>query len=266
MQGSASETPVSVPASLDAQAARIEEAALNATVVREQMLYDGWLVRWAPAKARRARSINVIRPALLPLEEKLAFCRTLYTRAGQPLIFRLTSAGPDTGLDEQLHARGFERTDETRVMSLPLPLDAPAVADHRLRYEQADPALFARITGELRAYAPEHVAEHGQRLAAVAVPCIRLLARDGTGHVVAAGMAVLDGDLVGIFDVVVHEAFRRRGYARELASELLNIGRQAGAGIAYLQVESTNTAGRQLYATLGFADRYVYWYRTHQHN
>jgi ribosomal protein S18 acetylase RimI-like enzyme len=266
MLGTASAMMESVPVASAALSARIEEAALNATVVREQMLYDGWLVRWAPAKARRARSINVIGPARRGLDEKLRFCTDLYARAAQPLIFRLTSAGPDDTLDGQLHAAGFQRTDETCVMARPLAHTAPASARPTLRYEQADPAVFAKVTGTLRDYAPGHVAEHAQRLAAIAVPCVRLLAWDETGACVAAGMAVMDGDLVGIFDVVVRESARRRGYAGQLAKRLLDVGRDAGARTAYLQVEYANTAARSLYAKLGFVDQYTYWYRTHQHN
>jgi ribosomal protein S18 acetylase RimI-like enzyme len=253
-------------ACVDALALRIEEAALNATVVREQMLYDGWLVRWAPAKARRARSINVVAAPHRELDEKLAFCKALYARAGQPLIFRLTAIGSDPNLDGGLHARGYQRYDETCVMAMPLQADPPASPPPTLRYEDADPARFARVTGELRAYAPDHVSEHEQRLTAIAVPCIRLLVRDDEGRYVAAGMAVMDGDLVGVFDMVVDEGARRRGYARQLMHRLLDTGRDAGARTAYLQVEYSNTAARRLYASLGFADRYTYWYRTYQHN
>jgi ribosomal protein S18 acetylase RimI-like enzyme len=266
MQSHASATMESVPWVAAALSSRIEEAALNATVVREQMLYDGWLVRWAPAKARRARSINVIGPGRRELDEKLRFCADVYARAAQPLIFRLTSAGPDEALEGQLAARGFQRTDETCVMARSLPQAAPVSVRQTLRYEHADPARFAQVTGTLRDYAPRHVAEHAQRLASIAVPCVRLLASDETGNCVAAGMAVMDGDLVGIFDVVVRENARRRGYARQLAERLLGVGRDAGARAAYLQVEYANTAARSLYATLGFADQYAYWYRTHQHN
>jgi ribosomal protein S18 acetylase RimI-like enzyme len=182
------------------------------------------------------------------------------------LIFRITSATPDPALDHQLHTRGFDRIDETCVMSMPMHASRPAASHPTLRYEDADPGRFARITGELRAYAPDHVAEHCQRLAAIAVPCTRMLACDDQGRHAAAGIVVVDGELAGIFDVVVDERVRRRGYARALMDRLLDAGRAAGARTAYLQVEYSNTAARQLYASLGFTDRYTYWYRTQQHN
>ncbi|ARP92364.1 hypothetical protein CAL14_20460 [Bordetella genomosp. 9] len=244
--------------------ARIEEAALNATVVREQMIYDGWLVRWAPSKARRARSVNVLAASQRSLDEKLAHCAAVYARARQPFIFRITSICPDTALDGQLDRKGFAAIDDTCVMAMPLAGDESATPQATLRYEQADPGLFARVAGQLRDDAPDQVAEHTQRLTSIAVPCTRWLARDEQGRHVAAGMTVLDGDLAGVFDVVVDPQVRGRGYARQLMHRLLSTGREAGARTAYLQVERGNTPARRLYASLGFADRYTYWYRTQQ--
>ena len=39
-------------------AARVEEAGLNALQTQRQLFYDGWLLRLSPGKARRARSVN----------------------------------------------------------------------------------------------------------------------------------------------------------------------------------------------------------------
>lgn len=250
-------------AARDPLSARMEEAALNATVVREQMLYDGWLLRWANARARRARSINPIAAPLLDIDEKLAFCRAHYQRVGQPLIFRINSACVDPALDTQLEQRGFERVDETLVMGLELPTLASS-SNPVLHYEIGSPERFASVTGKLRDYGEEHVREHQQRIADIAVPSARVLARDDAGRIVAAGLAVMDAGVVGVFDVVVVPEARRRGYGRALVEHLLAHGRAHGARHAYLQVESGNEAARKLYGAMGFAERYRYWYRVPQ--
>ena len=95
---------------------RLEEAALNATAVSAQVLHDGWLVRFAPSAAKRVRSINVLGLSTRPLDERLAYCSSLYARRGLPMLFRLTSIGPDFSLDDEL-ARGYALIEETRVMS-----------------------------------------------------------------------------------------------------------------------------------------------------
>jgi ribosomal protein S18 acetylase RimI-like enzyme len=46
-----------------------------------------------------------------------------------------------------------------------------------------------------------------------------------------------------------------------LVARLLQHAAEAGARIAYLQVDAANEPARHLYAKFGFRDRYAYWYR-----
>jgi ribosomal protein S18 acetylase RimI-like enzyme len=78
---------------------------------------------------------------------------------------------------------------------------------------------------------------------------------------VACGLAVLDHDLVGLFDLVTDGRYRRRGYGAALVAGLLGWGLAHGAQRAYLQVARTNTAACALYRKLGFSEAYSYWYR-----
>ena len=51
--------PASIPAPLrqtsDVLAARIEDASLAASQPAQQSFFDGWLLRYSPGKAKRAR-------------------------------------------------------------------------------------------------------------------------------------------------------------------------------------------------------------------
>lgn len=240
---------------------RMEEASLNATAVREQQLYDGWLLRWAPSAAKRARSVNVLAPSAAPLDERLDFARALYARHGLPLVFRLTELCPDPGLDEALGERGFTAYDETFVMSAPVrALTAVQVAGP-LRFRQADASGFAAEVGRLRGVQTAQVGEHAQRLLGLAVRTLPVLAY-ADGVCVGAALGVLDGDLMGVFDVSTHSGFRRRGIATALMNHLMACAAQHGITQVYLQVEPGNAAARSLYARLGYTDRYRYWYRS----
>ena len=53
-----------------AELARIEDAGLNASAPAQQRLLDGWLLRFSPGKAKRARCINALSAGRLPLAEK----------------------------------------------------------------------------------------------------------------------------------------------------------------------------------------------------
>ena len=63
-------SPIELPVEL---LSRIEDAGLNASAPPQQRWVDGWLVRFSPGKAQRARCINALAPRrFAPWSEKLA--------------------------------------------------------------------------------------------------------------------------------------------------------------------------------------------------
>jgi hypothetical protein len=88
-------SPTDLPVGL---LSRIEDAGLNASAPPPQQRWvEGWLVRFSPGKAQRARCINALAPSCLSLSEKLAYCQALYRTAGLRLLFRITPFSQPTG-------------------------------------------------------------------------------------------------------------------------------------------------------------------------
>jgi GNAT superfamily N-acetyltransferase len=101
---------------------------------------------------------------------------------------------------------------------------------------------------------------HGAILRGIPLPCA--YAAIGTPDApLACGLAVLEQDLVGLFDVVTDPAARRAGHGTELVTSLLAWANGSGARRAYLQMVVDNHAARELYQRLGFQVLYRYWYR-----
>lgn len=240
---------------------RLEEAALNATAVRQQMLYEGWLVRWSPSRVKRVRSISVLGLSTTGLDERLAHCADWYARHRLPLLFRLTSLCADPSLDGALQARGFMAYEHTRVMAGPIPAGTSPLST-ALRVEPVDAQTFCTAVGWLRGSSDVDISEHAARVDALAVDKLCVLARDAQGDCIAAALAVFDGGLMGIFDVVTSAQRRGQGIATQLMHYLMACASRRGARQAYLQVEPQNVAARALYARLGMSDRYEYWYRS----
>src|SRR5689334_4346779 len=95
---------------------RIEDAGLNASAPPQQRWLDGWLVRFSPGKAKRARCINAVADGRSPLPERLAACERVFVDAQLPLIVRVTPFSQPPGLDSHLADQGLRRFDDTRVM------------------------------------------------------------------------------------------------------------------------------------------------------
>lgn len=260
--------PARIDASLlaaDRLSARIEEAGLNASQPPEQLLLDGWLLRFSPGKAKRARSVAAIASGRGSLEEKLAGCRAYYERAGLPLIFRITPFVQPAALDDYLQQQGFEAFDESRVMvrALESPLlDNASNAGASIEFRALDVGAFTDLVGRLRQSPAEQVRAHAQRLRACMLSESALrLGVYVEDEPVAAGQIMIEADLAGLFDIVTAASRRGRGYGAALTTQLLGAAWQRAARTVYLQVDLENAEARRIYARLGFADRYAYWYR-----
>ena len=242
---------------------RVEDAGINASAPPQQRWLDGWLLRFSPGQARRARCIQAVSDGRLPLDERLALCAQLFGAANLPMVLRLTPFSRPPGLDAMLASRGWQRVDDTRVMVLP---EMPHVADpvpQGLCLERLDAADFAEAVGALRGSAAGQRAAHGQRLALSPVPYQGwVLRRSADAAILVCGQTATEADLVGLYDVFTHPESRGQGLARWLCTTLLVQARAAGARTAYLQVDPDNAAARTIYHHLGFADAYAYHYRT----
>jgi GNAT superfamily N-acetyltransferase len=256
--------PASIPAALRAHggrytlAARIEDAALSVSQPTQQSFFDGWLLRYSPGKAKRARSINSVGAGVLALAEKLSHCLAFYRHHRLPCLFRITPFSQPHTLDPELAAAGFSAHQDTRVMSVALSqthLSAAPSAAQSVNAEQFASA-FCKLHG-IDAAKADAERDRYMRVSdrsAFVVQC------DGDTPI-ACGSVAIEGKLAGIFGMVTAAEHRGRGVASSIVAQLLNNARAAGADAAYLQVEADNLSARRAYSKFGFEDCYAYWYR-----
>ena len=252
--------PLGLPDSL---LSRVEDAGINASAPPQQRWLDGWLLRFSPGKAKRARCVQAVADGRLPLDERLALCAAVFAEAGLPMVLRITPFSRPAGLDAALAARGFHTLDDTCVM---VATDGPTVVEPLppgLELAPLPAAAFAETVGALRGSPTGQRAAQAERLALSPVPYQGwVLRRQDDGQVLACGQTATEADLVGLYDVFTHPDTRGQGLARRLCAALLAQARAAGARVAYLQVEADNAPARAIYHRLGFADAYGYHYRT----
>ncbi len=73
-------------------------------------------------------------------------------------------------------------------------------------------------------------------------------------------IGAVEGDHMGLFDVLVMPEARRQGLARRVTESLYAWAWQRGARFAYLQVVAANAAALPLYEAQGFRTIYDYSY------
>ncbi|MGL6112624.1 MAG: GNAT family N-acetyltransferase [Rubrivivax sp.] len=241
---------------------RIEDAGLNASAPPQQRWVDGWLVRYSPGKAQRARCVNAVSDGVLPIGERLAICHALYRQIGLPMLMRVTPFTRPVGLDESLARQGYQRFDDTEVMACTVIADTPQAAlPADLRIEQVSAEAYAHIIGAFRGTPGPEQEAHLQRMLNCPVLYHGHVLRHADGSVVACGQYALEDDMVGLYDVFTSPHARGQGLSRWLCAQLLARARRQGARLAYLQVDAHNHAARAVYQRLGFTYAYAYHYR-----
>jgi len=240
---------------------RIEEAGLNVLQTQRQLFFDGWLLRLSPGVAKRGRSVNAHFGSSLPLEGKVAYCESLYAQHGLPTLFRITPWIHPSGLEAALAARGYQSFDGTLVQAVTLDRPPP-LPDHAddVEVDSPDTPAFVEAVGDLRGSTPAQREAHRERLTNSPLGKRHAVVWAG-GRVVCTAQAAVEGNLVGLFDVVTAESARRRGYATLACAWLLSWAWQHGAQAAYLQVSAANGPAIASYRKFGFATVYTYHYR-----
>ena len=234
----------------------LEELSFRTLPALDQERYDGWVLRWSDGGARRANSVNMLRPSTYPLPDKIAHCERWFSHRGATAIFRLTELA-DPALEDELARRGYHYSALTHVMTR-------EITDHEVHGAVTTSAVpsdeWLRTIYHLR------TAEDG------VIHKLRdqLLATGGTsrfasiasgGRVAAIGVAIdLDG-FTTIYNMNTAQEARRRGYARAILETLMANGRAAGATRAVLQVMDDNEPALALYRGAGFSTAYEYHYR-----
>ena len=83
-------------------------------------------------------------------------------------------------------------------------------------------------------------------------PIVRLLVVEQDAHVVAESLVTFPPGAAYVSSVVVDEAYRRRGYARQMLEEAVKTARRARREFVVLDVLESNTPARALYDSLGY--------------
>ena len=231
----------------------IERSVYRSWKARECVEYDGWELRYADGFSRRGNSVYPVRESLLPYGEKLDWCRRWYADRGLDLVVRQTVAS-EAGLDDVLDEAGFTREGHTHVMVADM-----GEAEGTLHVDRDPSPAWWTTTAGLWGFDLDRPDGWRAIVNRIDLPA-GFVCVDGEG----AGMAIVDGDWLGLFEIVVAPGTRRTGLGGSLTRSLLGWGRGTGAVRSYLQVVADNAVAIDFYESLGFEHAYTYWYRRDQ--
>ena len=241
---------------------KIEERSLNAWPALREILYDGWVLRFAGGFTRRSNSINPIYEGSQGVFEKTLACEDIYRERDLCPVFKISPLVHPRDLDEILVGRGYEKEATTSVQSLNL--DTFEISST----PQTGVAENACATW-LEDYEKLQTMDDQEKRCFALILCqtaarIFYLPLQENGKMVAAGLSILEGDHVGLYGLITDSDHRGKGLGKQMVVDALCHARKLGANLAYLQVLMKNDPALQLYSRLGFRECYHYWHQTIQ--
>jgi len=240
----------------------VEEAALNSWPALQTRSLGGWLVKANQGYTKRSNSVQPLHhfgPMEQHLEHKISRCEQFYRETGQPAIFKITPFTEPEHLDSVLARRGYRIADPSTVMVTPIPAAVPAGAGE-LVLEDQPRSYWLSLLVEWNGLKASEEKTFVSMFDSSPLPRVFAVLY-AQGRPVALGVGVLDGDYLGLYDIVTAPDCRGRGHAAELIRGLYRWAAQRGVRQSYLQVVTGNKPAEALYAKLGYREAYPYWYR-----
>ncbi len=238
---------------------RIEEISANAFPAILTELYDGWILRYSNGYTYRGNSVIPLYSSAIDLNEKINVCENKFFQKGLPCIFKMTGCF-EAGLDTLLERRQYVVKKKAHIMEASLTnmpnyeLDRVAI-DYSANEKWLDD--FVIINGTER----EPVKSTVKTLIKSIANPVFCASFYQDNKMAACGLGVLEHGYVGLFDIRVHEQFRKQGLGTMICGKIIQEGYKKGAHSAYLQVAETNDIAIKMYEKLGFKMLYTYWYR-----
>ena len=236
---------------------RLEELAFRGWPALESRDLAGWRLRFSGGYTKRANSISALGHDARTDAATVQSLEEPYRERGQAPVWRLTPLAPPA-MATLLAERGYRPIERSLLQVCPLHPGFAAAPKVRI-HPQPTPAWIEAfcLHSPVRA---EHRDTMRRMLAAIAAPAGFAFVEEA-GQPMAMAIGAIEGDHMGLFDVLVMPQARRRGLARRITESLYAWAWQRGARFAYLQVVATNAAAMPLYAAQGFRTVYAYEYR-----
>lgn len=234
---------------------KVEALGLRAWPAREEIVSDGWRLRFSGGYTRRANSATPVEGAGRGIIGKIGACEAQYRKRELVPVFRLTSFSSQQVLDQALGERDYLLADPTTVMFRELSAGSP---EPGIREISLEPWLdhYSKFSGASFAERKKH----GAILSAITAGG-KFVVLERENRTVACGLVVVESGYAGLFDLVVDPPCRRRGIGGELLAGLLALAAENCAAFTYLQVTEDNFSAKKMYRNAGFWELYRYWYR-----
>jgi ribosomal protein S18 acetylase RimI-like enzyme len=238
----------------------LEVIAFHSWPAREIVPLGDWIMRADAGVTRRANSVFPFGDPGLPLDEAIDYVVQFYKNRKLIPRFQVTKASVPRGLDDALAKYGFAYEMKTYFHTSKIEDILKASGGYKVEMSSEPDdewfSSYSRISG--------HSAEVLRVRKGIfeRMPIEKRFASvRERGSVIGISIGVIHRGWLGIFGVRTDEEHMRKGVAKSINRALIGWAEDKGAKDAFLQVEADNESAIQLYESIGFRQKFAYWYR-----
>ena len=238
----------------------IEELTMNAWPSLQTLLLDGWIIRMAGGYTKRANSVNPVYSFEKNIDEKIIYCENIYKNNNLPVIYKIIECDEYKILDKRLEELNYEKIDLTSVQIY----NNIKETDYNNKNITVD-NVFSENWKNCFFYCNNikdiiTIDIINNMLKNIRHKIISVYKMEN-GVFVGCGYGVIEKGFVGLFDIVVKEEYRGKGYGKEIVETILAKANETGIKKAHLSVVINNIKAKNMYEKIGFKEIYKYWYR-----
>ena len=238
----------------------IEELTINAWPSLQTILLGGWIIRMADGYTKRSNSVIPLYSFESNIDEKINYCKTIYKNCNLPIIYKIIECEEHKLIDKRLEELKYDKIDVTSVqvydgINQTNFLKENIIIDNIFSENWKKCFFYCNSITDSKV-----IATIESMLKNVRYDIISVFKMENE-NLVACGYGVIERGFIGLFDIIVKEEFRGKGYGREIVETILAKAKGAGIKKAYLSVVNNNAIAKNMYEKIGFKEIYKYWYR-----
>jgi GNAT superfamily N-acetyltransferase len=237
----------------------IEELTMNAWPSLQTILLDGWIIRMAGGYTKRANSVNPMYSYDNNLDKKISYCENIYRNNNLPIIFKIIDCNEHKIIDKRLVELNYSKIDTTSVQIYDKigQINSKMTNIIDTKFTDGWKDCFYQCNNMINLETKETIENMLKNIRNDIISVYKTK----NGIFVGCGYGVIEHGFVGLFDIIIKEEFRGKGYGREIVETILARAKETGVNKAYLAVVNNNLIAKNLYGKIGFKEIYKYWYR-----
>ncbi len=244
----------------------LEEALADAWPAAEAEEFEGWLLRCTGGPSKEANSVATYEATgELELDARIDKAEAWYKERGLSTLFHVGPSATPSELDQALEDRGYERMDETLVLTA----EPAQVAGMRVKTAKLETSLAFNASPTFQALLREgEFAGHEESVLGIlrqlGTRCRFLVVRDTRGMPLGSAVGITSEDRLGVYALFTLPSARRKGVARAMLQALAQSALADSMRELYVQAEVENAAALALFTQAGFREFYRYHYRSRE--